>query len=338
MVHKDKSKLKGTKVLRYIEWGESQGFHKRPTCASRQRWYDLGERKIGQALWIYIINDRYVTFLNIAHVFADCELFDIFCSDRYSLPLMTILNSSLIPLISEVEARLGLGQGALKKQVYEVEKLLVFNPFIIPRPLNKHLSKLLSKLCTFNIDSVFEEIGANSPDEVSLDKVKPARRELDKIIMGEILGLSEEEQSQVYKAVIDLVKSRIEKAKSVEKKKKVKGLDIESLTSSILEEIKDVKSKLRRFPDDYIKNYEYKIVEIPEGVAEEGSDLEGFFVKINEQKIRCSTQEEALYLKYEYGKTIEEIRKSLEELIETTIPERKVKDKVKSEVWRKIFS
>ena len=36
LIHKDKSELKGTKVLKYIEWGELQGFHKRPTCASRE--------------------------------------------------------------------------------------------------------------------------------------------------------------------------------------------------------------------------------------------------------------------------------------------------------------
>ncbi|NWF98799.1 MAG: Eco57I restriction-modification methylase domain-containing protein, partial [Nitrospirae bacterium] len=33
MCHKDKKDLKGTNALKYIEWGEKQGFHKRPTCA-----------------------------------------------------------------------------------------------------------------------------------------------------------------------------------------------------------------------------------------------------------------------------------------------------------------
>jgi len=38
---------------------------------------------------------------------------------------------------------------------------------------------------------------------------------LDKIIMGEIIGLTDEEQLEVYKAVIDLVSSRIQRAKSL---------------------------------------------------------------------------------------------------------------------------
>ena len=65
---------------------------------------------------------------------------------------------------------------------------------------------------------VFQELGANSPTEVSFEKVRPDRLELDKIVLRDILGLSEKEHLEVYQAVIDLVKSRLEKAKSVGKK------------------------------------------------------------------------------------------------------------------------
>jgi hypothetical protein len=41
----------------------------------------------------------------------------------------------------------------------------------------------------------------------------PDRRELDKIIF-EVLGLTEEEQLEVYRAVLELVKNRLLKAKS----------------------------------------------------------------------------------------------------------------------------
>ncbi len=58
--------------------------------------------------------------------------------------------------------------------------------------------------------------------------------ELDEIIMGEILGLTENEQLEVYKAVIDLVKSRIDKAKSVKKKGKLKKALILSRSQELL--------------------------------------------------------------------------------------------------------
>jgi len=60
----------------------------------------------------------------------------------------------------------------------------------------------------------------------------------DELIMGEILGLSSDEQLQVYRAVLDTVKSRLEKAKSVDKKRKSKeGIDIDALVKIVLEKI-----------------------------------------------------------------------------------------------------
>jgi hypothetical protein len=51
------------------------------------------------------------------------------------------------------------------------------------------------------------------PEEVSFDRIMPDRRELDKIVF-EALGLTEEEQLEVYRAVLELVKNRLLKAKS----------------------------------------------------------------------------------------------------------------------------
>ncbi|HIE25944.1 TPA: hypothetical protein EYP66_01500, partial [Candidatus Poribacteria bacterium] len=44
MCHKDKGELRGTNALEYIEWGEMQGFHQRPSCRGRTKWWDVGER------------------------------------------------------------------------------------------------------------------------------------------------------------------------------------------------------------------------------------------------------------------------------------------------------
>ena len=45
MIHKDKKDLKGTNILKYIGEGERKGFHKRPTCMSRENWFELTEIK-----------------------------------------------------------------------------------------------------------------------------------------------------------------------------------------------------------------------------------------------------------------------------------------------------
>ncbi|GFP21529.1 hypothetical protein HKBW3S06_00756, partial [Candidatus Hakubella thermalkaliphila] len=68
LIHKDKEELKGTNVLKYIEWGESQGFRERPTCASRERWYDLGHWKPRRLLCPERFNDRFLLLENSRHV------------------------------------------------------------------------------------------------------------------------------------------------------------------------------------------------------------------------------------------------------------------------------
>jgi hypothetical protein len=237
MIHKDKADLMGTNVLRYIRAGERKGFHKRPTGAARGgRWYDLGERVPGDGFWIYVINDRYVTFMNAdPKVFVDCELFDVTAkSPSARTCILACLNSTLAPLFSEIGGRTVLGQGALKTQVYEVGRFLVPDAESFDRTRRKRLAELLKAMSTRNIGSVFDEIGAASPEEVSLVTVKPDRRELDKVVMGDILGLTDEEQLEVYRAVVDLVRSRIERAKSVDTKSSTRdGVDLDALAGTI---------------------------------------------------------------------------------------------------------
>jgi hypothetical protein len=59
--------------------------------------------------------------------------------------------------------------------------------------------------------------------------------------MEEILGLTDEEQLKVYQAVMDLVKSRIEKAKSVEKNNKgSEGINVDAFKNVIIERVNNV--------------------------------------------------------------------------------------------------
>lgn len=235
MIHRDKEELKGTNVLKYIEYGEERGFHLRPTCASRKRWYDLGKREFGDGFWIMTIRSRHITYLNNIKVFADARLYDIYL--RKIKPVISILNTTLNILLIEILSRgYGGGGGPIDIKVYEVERIPVPLKLEISEKVLKNIVLSFEKMKIRDIGTVFEEIGANSPDEVSLDKVKPDRRELDKIIMGDILGLSDDEQLEVYRAVVDLVRSRIDKARSI-KSKKSKRVEIER--EKIKEEIVD---------------------------------------------------------------------------------------------------
>jgi hypothetical protein len=61
MCHEDRRQLKGTLILEYIKWGESQGFNDRPTCRGRARWWDLGQRDKAPINANYLV-DRVMRF------------------------------------------------------------------------------------------------------------------------------------------------------------------------------------------------------------------------------------------------------------------------------------
>jgi len=238
--HKEKSELKGTNLLKYIEWGEKQGYDKRKTCVSRgpESWYMLGKN------WHYAplifpskVGERMPVFLN-DNVFEDKKLYGI-TPKRPSeiLVLGALLNSTLFRFFIEFICRQLTGAQAIADiDVIVVESAQLVDISKITKEMKKKLKSVFEKLTKTDAESVFLEI-ASSPEEVSPGKVKPSRRELDKIIMGEILGLNEEEQIEVYRAVVDLVKSRIEKANSFKKNNMVKGINVENFKNSVIDQI-----------------------------------------------------------------------------------------------------
>ena len=142
------------------------------------------------------------------------------------------MNSTITLLWVELFARQpGGGGGPLDVDVYVAKNLPFYNENQIVKIKNR-LKK--NNILDRKINSIFEEIGASSFEDVSFDKIKSDRLELDKIIMGEILGLTNEEQLDVYKAVVDLVKSRLDKAKTGKKGKNKNGID----RQKVMEELK----------------------------------------------------------------------------------------------------
>jgi hypothetical protein len=295
-------------------------------------------------------------------IYADDGFFEILPNNKNNkLTLLAYLNSTLMVLIKEIYGSAGLGQGALYTSGIDIKGLLVVDVAKLSREHFSKLEKALAELSKRSIGSVFEEIGANSPEEVSLDKVKPDRRELDRIIMGEILGLTEEEQLEVYRAVIDLVKSRIERAKSVQKRRKVGELDIDELVDSVLKDVERVHGiQAKRFPEDYIGGCPYRVVEVPRGSKVEASiDLEGPYVQIDGEKIKCNSIYEAKFIEYavlaektrvtiptdedvlkraveERTKLLKDARARLEEFLNETIADRKLREKVRFEAFRRL--
>ncbi len=301
MVHKDKKALKGTKVLKYIREGERKGYHLRPTCASRERWYDLGVRQPGVCLWEMIHFERLKAPWNKERVFVDHNLFEILPRlNKLDQVISGQLNCTIFGIIRELWGRANLGQGSLKTEGIDIEKFPVVNPLRLSKT---ELKKAEEEFKIFNRRAttipILEELGASSPEEVSLDKVKPDRRKLDKIVMGEILGLTDEEQLEVYRAVIDLVKSRIERAKSFGKRRKTKeGIDIDLLVKTVMDKLGE--ETLGKFYRERIlphKPLRTKSLPKVSGEVKLQQELFGWRLSSGREHVDCTSEMEARYLK-----------------------------------------
>ncbi len=363
MIHKEKAELKGTNVLKYIEWGEERPreFHKRPTCASRKRWWDLGERKFSEGFWMMTPGDRYIVFSSFDEIYCDARLYDLyFKNPKNALTYIGALNSTIYILYYMMSGRHLTGSvNVVDVKVYEVKQLLVPNLESLQK-YKKNIERIIFKK---EVATIFEELGATTPEEVALAKIKPDRRELDEIVMGEILGLSEEEQLEVYRAVVDLVRSRLVKARSVPRKTKRKGVDVEALAEGVLREVET--GELKKFPEDFIEaGEECREIEVPSGKVVVGSDLRGFFVKVggaSGARIECGSLEEAKFIEFavlngsrrvripkdertvkeavaRYGSAYDRFKKVVAEQTRRNIQNSKLRRKVEAAVWAQVVT
>lgn len=202
---------------------ETYHFYMRPTVSGNE-WWKINLRKISDILCMAGFNDRFAFWIN-GVALCDKRLYDIYVyKDDDKLLVAGLLNSTFTPLQIELFATTNLGEGALDFKVYEAEKLLILKPEILRESkLDSEFEQIVRRMANREVKSIFEELGLPkpnddlsniNPEDVKLDKVLPDRRELDKIVF-EVLGLTEEEQLEVYKAVVELVKARLVKAQSV---------------------------------------------------------------------------------------------------------------------------
>lgn len=256
--HESKSELEKRKkhgALGYIKWGEKQTGRtrqKRKTEVLFPHIESVKNRKPGwwaipsqnlltvNLFMLYVINKRFIAPYSDSPIISDRCFHRLLPFNKENTEILAaILNSTFTIYCIELYGRSNLGLGALKFEATDAKKISVVNCNSIDKKTRNKILHSFNNIKDRNVEDIFDEIGAKSQTEVSLTKVKSDRRDLDKIIMGEILGLSDEEQLGVYRAVVDLVKSRIEKAKSVEKNNKfVEGIDMKMAKTEAIGELK----------------------------------------------------------------------------------------------------
>ncbi len=128
--------------------------------------------------------------------------------------LLMVLNSTVTFLMFEVLSRRGFGGGSAIMVKSDLNNhMLIFNPNL----LNEHVyDNIFETLTRREIRPIFEECGID-PSKVIREQEPhplPDRAELDNIIFDE-LELTHDERNEVYWSVCELVKQRIDKARSL---------------------------------------------------------------------------------------------------------------------------
>ncbi|MGB7532878.1 MAG: DNA methyltransferase [Halobacteriota archaeon] len=206
--------IRKTNVYRYIRWGEKNKFHVRDTIKGRHYWWNLGDHKIPAFTIIKGPWLRHFVPINKAKAYCDQQIYEVIPkSDLDAYKVGLIANSTLSALFFELEGRSNFGEGILWLAVYEASNLMVLNPDI-ELEIDKNIEKILDR----KVEGIFTEFSINPSKPIREQEPNPLpdRAELDNIIFDE-LGLTKEERKEVYWAVCELVKQRLEKARSLKK-------------------------------------------------------------------------------------------------------------------------
>ena len=192
MCHQDKDVLERTRALAYIKWGEAQGYHLRPSCRSRPRWYDVGRRETSQMAINYLIGTTGRTFLVTSGLHFSDNFQEINSHAVQASLTCVAMNATISQLMFNVSGRANFGGGLMKIQTFEVENLTVVDPRLLP-----------------NLDArVF--------DSYNWDVLEPSteRRQIDDAVF-DILELTQDERDAVYEGVWEMVRNREQRAGSV---------------------------------------------------------------------------------------------------------------------------
>jgi hypothetical protein len=199
---KEDLRQKGKKgMLSYIEYGERQGFNTRPSVRGRRLWYALPEQNPPDFVSNRFLGERLgFPFLRDVRV---CDVFFVGAFTNVDGLIGTALLNSIVSLLAaEVTSRKTYGIGVAYLYGPEIRGLTVINPAVLSLEDKQRLHEAFSSMRKRAILRIVDEIH------------QPDRRALDEVVF-DVLGLTAGEREAVYEAVVNLVRARLEKARSV---------------------------------------------------------------------------------------------------------------------------
>jgi len=183
---------------KYLEWGEQQGFHERPTCKSRPKWYHLPELEEAKIFPLKSWEDVIYIPVSRRPYVCDQRLYSLYPKPaKLEKTLACYLNSTLFYLTVELYCgRLGGGATDIKVQDYEE----------MPVP----------DLARMNISFDMEHLFRREPLRYTEEVKQEDRKELDRALLL-ALGFPEGEVGRLveklHRAFVEVVEDRLIKAK-----------------------------------------------------------------------------------------------------------------------------
>jgi hypothetical protein len=214
-VGEDLKEIQGTYAHRYVTWGAKQTFASsksrpvpvpmRPTCASRERWYDVTGLQPGIGFWPKTQKYRHIIPWNAHRLSCNCNLYDIHSlrlGTSQENALMAILNSTLLGLFKHFYGRYAGSEGTLKTEIVDVLMMEIPSPHGVPDELCERLADALETISKREVthlvaqkllDSHTEEeaLGVQMRAlELPLELQHQDRRSLDMLVF-ELLGVTD---------------------------------------------------------------------------------------------------------------------------------------------------
>ncbi|MGQ3683764.1 MAG: Eco57I restriction-modification methylase domain-containing protein [Candidatus Loosdrechtia sp.] len=211
-------KKKSTGVQQYIKFGEKQKFNFGSTLKARNPWWQIKEHRNSKLIWAMMHARRHNVHFNSDGCEVDHNFFEIIPKVQGSSEnLAGQATSTLLIFIKELFGRAyGGGSGPIKNEGVDIVQYLVIAPEAFSCDEQDKFIKSFEIMFAREIKDAFEELGINSAHPIREQKPNPLpdRKALDDVVF-DIIGLTQDERNEVYWAVCELVKNRLDKARSV---------------------------------------------------------------------------------------------------------------------------
>jgi methylase of polypeptide subunit release factors len=217
-------------IASYITWGESQRTKRGQKTATgipwprvesvrhRAYWYSLSPGNLYPArlLMQYIAHDRFYCPWSVEPVVPDRCFHRVGPLAGIDLDVMAaVLNSTFQAFMVMVTGRAGLGGGALKLEAIDAKSMPVLDPRLLSQAVAREMTRAIKVLGRRGPVSLSEECGLDpsKPYPGQSPSPLPDRATLDKVVF-DVLGLTDDERDQVYRATCLAIARRLKKARS----------------------------------------------------------------------------------------------------------------------------